>query len=102
MEKIKDFDFGSLRSYLSSVDSSSSSERLSLEAQSAIQFIVDLYSRGDVSMAEVLADVPSDGLTIEEAFLVYVACLFKSDGDRFYRLLGTSDGELEGYNVECC
>lgn len=98
MEKIN---FEALRSYLSSVDSYASKRKLSLEAQSTIRFVMDLYGRGDVSMDRLLADFPSSGLTLEEAFLVYVSCLFKSDGDRFYRLPLASDGELEGFSVEC-
>ena len=51
------------------------------------------YHGNDVSMGELLAALPADGLSIEEAFELAVAARKWADGDRFYRSI--NDGEPE-------
>ena len=35
-------------------------------------------------MSETLASIPADGLSIEEAFKLYVEAMYWGEGDRFY------------------
>ncbi|WP_221653916.1 hypothetical protein [Bacteroides ovatus] len=51
------------------------------------------YHGNDVCMGELLAALPADGLSIEEAFELAVAARKWADGDRFYRSI--NDGEPE-------
>lgn len=51
------------------------------------------YHGNDVCMEELLAALPADGLSIEEAFELAVAARKWADGDRFYRSI--NDGEPE-------
>jgi len=53
-----------------------------------IKKIQDLYlDESEVCMAELLADTPvPEGLTIEQAFELYVALMKWSDGDEFYTI----------------
>ena len=51
------------------------------------------YRKNDVCMGELLAALPADGLSIEEAFELAVAAKKWADGDRFYRSI--NDGEPE-------
>ncbi len=55
-----------------------------------IDDIMDIYKTSDVCMAETLADIPANGLTLEEAFELYVQAMKKVDGDEFYKV---ADGE---------
>lgn len=49
------------------------------------------YDYDTICMGEILGSESADGLTLEEAFLVYVSALYDSDGDTFYHKLGTED-----------
>ena len=51
------------------------------------------YHGNYVCMVELLAALPADGLSIEEAFELAVAARKWADGDRFYRSI--NDGEPE-------
>lgn len=53
--------------------------------------VIDTYHRDSVCMGDILGNESADGLTLEEAFLVYVSALHNSDGDTFYHKLGTED-----------
>ena len=44
----------------------------------SIQFI------SEVVLSETLASIPADGLSIEEAFKLYVEAMYWGEGDRFY------------------
>ena len=48
----------------------------------------------EVCMGELLAQKKADGLTIEEAFLLYIECMKRAEGDRFFRVIGTSDAAM--------
>lgn len=49
------------------------------------------YNDNDVCMGEMLASVPAEGLSIEEAFELYIAAMKWKEEDRFYKV---SEGEL--------
>lgn len=55
------------------------------------------YHNSEVVMGEMLASVPADGLSMEEAFFLYVAALNWANGDEFTQILG--DNEEEGVNL---
>lgn len=42
------------------------------------------YITGDVVMGELLADLPADGLSIEQAFELYIESMQWANGDRFF------------------
>lgn len=43
------------------------------------------YHKSKVVMGEMLASVPADGLSVEEAFNLYIKALNWAEGDSFYR-----------------
>lgn len=53
--------------------------------------VMNTYDYDTLCMGEILGSESADGLTLEEAFLVYVSALYNSDGDTFYHKLGTED-----------
>lgn len=52
------------------------------------------YWDSDVCLGEMLASVPADGLSMEEAFELYMEAMNWCEGDRFFRIIGTGE-ELE-------
>lgn len=42
------------------------------------------YITCDVCMGELLADLPADGLSIEQAFELYIESMQWANGDRFF------------------
>lgn len=55
------------------------------------------YMESDVCMGEMLLSIPTNGLSIEEAFELSIAAKKWADGDRFYRVI--DDGEPEELGV---
>ncbi len=53
------------------------------------------YGDSEVCMGEMLASVPADGLTLEEAFYLYMRAMQWAEGDRFFRW--TYDGKEERF-----
>lgn len=53
------------------------------------------YGDSEVCMGEMLASVPADGLTVEEAFYLYIRAMQWAEGDRFFRW--TYDGKKERF-----
>ena len=53
------------------------------------------YGDSEVCMGEMLASVPADGLTVEEAFYLYIRAMQWAEGDRFFRW--TYDGKEERF-----
>lgn len=53
------------------------------------------YHESDVCMGELLEDFPADGLSIDDAFYVYMAALQWVEGDRFFRMLGGNEDKEE-------
>lgn len=56
-----------------------------------IEEIKKAYKTSDVCMGEMLEDIPADGLSIDDAFYVYMIALEYAEGDTFYRKLGGYD-----------
>ncbi|WP_199330338.1 hypothetical protein [Dysgonomonas sp. GY617] len=61
-----------------------------------LEQIFNEYSESDVVMGEMLASIPADGLSVEEAFELYMEALKSSCGDRFFREV--EDSTFEEYN----
>ena len=43
-----------------------------------------LYHKNDVCMSELLATIPADNLTLEQAFELYIMARKWADGDKFF------------------
>ena len=52
-----------------------------------------MYHKSDVVMGEMLASVPADGMSIEDAFYLYIAAQNWANGDEFTQVLGDNDNE---------
>ncbi len=52
------------------------------------------YHADDICMGELLAAIPADGLTLEEAFELYIAAKKWADGDKFYQVTEKERREL--------
>ena len=52
-----------------------------------------LYHKSDVVIGEMLASVPADGMSIEDAFYLYIAAQNWANGDEFTQVLGDNDNE---------
>ena len=55
--------------------------------------VKDMYHKSDVVMGEMLASVPADGMSIEDAFYLYIAAQNWANGDEFTQVLGDNDNE---------
>ena len=53
------------------------------------------YGDSEVCMGEMLASVPADGLTLEEAFYLYMREMLWAEGDSFFRW--TYEGKEERF-----
>lgn len=56
-----------------------------------LEEIKKAYETSDVCMGELLEDLSADGLSIDDAFYVYMIALEYAEGDTFYRKLGGYD-----------
>lgn len=56
------------------------------------------YETSEVVMGEMLACVPADGLSVEEAFSLYISAMNWAEGDTFFRKY--DDGHLEEMQLE--
>lgn len=55
--------------------------------------VKDMYYKSDVVMGEMLASIPADGMSIEDAFYLYIAAQNWANGDEFTQVLGDNDNE---------
>ena len=55
-----------------------------------LEFVKAAYLEYDVCMDEILDDCDAEGLTIGEAFEIYITAMNWSDGDTFHRTSGFS------------
>lgn len=55
--------------------------------------VKDMYHKLDVVMGEMLASIPADGMSIEDAFYLYIAAQNWANGDEFTQVLGDNDNE---------
>lgn len=56
-----------------------------------IEDIKHQYHQHDVCMAELLAQIPANGLSVEEAFLLYTQAMNYADKDSFFQI---ADGAI--------
>ena len=62
--------------------------------------IKDIQSISDIILNETLASIPADGLSIEEAFILYVKAMYWGEGDCFYMVTEDQDG-ININNSDC-
>ena len=55
--------------------------------------VKDMYYKSDVVMGEMLASIPADGISIEDAFYLYIAAQNWANGDEFIQIIGDNDNE---------
>ena len=55
--------------------------------------VKDMYHKSDVVMGEMLASIPADGMSIEDAFYLYIAAQNWANGDEFIQIIGDNDNE---------
>ena len=55
--------------------------------------VKEMYHESDVIMGEMLASIPADGMSIEDAFYLYIAAQNWANGDEFTQVLGDNDNE---------
>ena len=48
--------------------------------------VIKEYVQDDICIYDLLASIPADGLTLEEAFELYISALKKIEGDQFFRI----------------
>ena len=65
-----------------------------------LEYLKSEYHQCDVCMDEMLNDLSADGLTIGEAFDVYVAAMNWANGDRFFVRCGCLEGLESEIKVE--
>lgn len=66
-------------------------EKLDLDKLKAI------YCDSDVCMGETLAATPAEGLSVEEAFELYIRCMQWAEGDKFF-VEKLDEDEVELFN----
>lgn len=62
--------------------------------KTSLSRIMKEYQANDICMGELLAAIPADGLTLEEAFELYIAAKKWADGDKFYQVIENEKQEL--------
>lgn len=55
--------------------------------------VKEMYHESEVVMGEMLASVPADGMSIEDAFYLYIAAQNWANGDEFTQVLGDDENE---------
>ena len=61
-------------------------EAACVHCKTSLKDVMEEYSQSGVCMAETLAHVPANGLTIEEAFELYIKVMNYAEGDEFYKI----------------
>lgn len=51
-----------------------------------LEKVIEEYIHDDICIYDLLASIPADGLTLEEAFELYIAAMKKIEGDEFFRI----------------
>ena len=54
--------------------------------------IIRQYAQSEVCMGELLANISADGMSIEDAFELYIKAMNYAEKDEFYQL---ADGEVK-------
>ena len=55
--------------------------------------VKEMYHESEVVMGEMFASVPADGMSIEDAFYLYIAAQNWANGDEFTQVLGDDENE---------
>ena len=56
--------------------------------------VKDMYHESDVIMGEMLASIPADGMSIEDAFYLYIAAQNWANGDEFIQIFGDDNEKI--------
>ena len=54
----------------------------------------DMYHKSDVVIGEILASIPADGMSIEDAFYLYMAAQNWANGDEFIQIFGDDNEKI--------
>lgn len=60
-------------------------ESASIHHKTDLEEVMREYDRSEVCMGETLGSISANGLTIEEAFELYIKAMNHAEGDKFYR-----------------
>lgn len=64
-----------------------------------LNHIKEQYKFSEVCMGELLADIPAEGLSIEDAFELYIRCMQWVEGDKFF-VEKPDEDEVELFNEQ--
>ena len=56
--------------------------------------VKDMYHKSDVIMGEMLASIPADCISIEDAFYLYIAAQNWANGDEFIQIFGDDNEKI--------
>ena len=56
--------------------------------------VKDMYHESDAIMGEMLASIPADGMSIEDAFYLYIAAQNWANGDEFIQIFGDDNEKI--------
>ena len=71
-------------------------EAACVHCKTSLEDVMKEYSQSGVCMAETLARIPANGLTIEEAFELYIKVMNYAEGDEFYKIAEGETIKLTG------
>ena len=56
--------------------------------------VKEMYHKSDVIMGEMLASIPADGMSIEDAFYLHIAAQNGGNGDAFIQIFGDDNEKI--------
>ena len=56
--------------------------------------VKEMYHESEVIMGEMLASIPADGMSIEDAFYLYIAAQNWANGDEFIQIFGDDNEKI--------
>ena len=56
--------------------------------------VKEMYHESDVIMGEMLASIPADGMSIADAFCLYIAAQNWANGDEFIQIFGDDNEKI--------
>lgn len=66
--------------------------RIFFDSMETFEKIIEQYTQSEVCMGELLANISADGMSIEDAFELYIKAMNYAEKDEFYQL---ADGEVK-------
>lgn len=66
--------------------------RIFFNSVETFEKIIEQYTQSEVCMGELLANISADGMSIEDAFELYIKAMNYAEKDEFYQL---ADGEVK-------